>query len=349
MDDRTTGRRRSMTPAEFSVLLSRRKLPSVLLFDGEDQHQKHAALADLRRALLPEGLEDLNETMLEDPDPDTLIAAAETLPFMADRRLIVVRDDPALVGRKEPEDRLLSYLPQAPASSVILYFCVQNVDRKKKLFKAIEKLGGEVNFEPLKGAALTSFVVRAFHDLGRECPERTADLLIFTSGSDTGVLLSEAAKIAAFHPENPTVLPEDIEALATPSVENRIFRLTDAVCAGQADRALSLLRNLQLNGERPEGITGILLRQFRLLQHVKIMQYEKRSTGDIQTALGLKNSYALQSFLRQAGAFSGRQVKEAVLLCLDTDLKAKSGQLNGKTALDALVLKLLLLREDGKT
>ncbi len=337
-----------MTPSDFSVLLSRRTLPSVLLFDGEEQHQKQEALAALRRALLPEGLEDLNETLLEDPDPDTLIAAAETLPFMADRRLIIVRDDPALVGRKEPDERLLSYLPQAPATSVILYFCVQHADHKKKLFKAVDHLGGVVVFEPLKGAALTSFVVRTFRDLGRECPERTADLLIFTSGSDTGVLLSEASKIAAYRPENPTILPEDIEALATPSVENRVFRLTDAVCAGQADRALSLLRNLQLNGERPEGITGILLRQFRLLQHVKIMQYEKRSTGDIQAALGLKNSYALQNYLRQAGAFSGRQVKEAVSLCLDTDLKAKSGQLNGKTALEALVLKLLLLRKDVK-
>ena len=334
-----------MTPSDFSALLSRQKLPSVLLFRGEDQVQKREALSALRKALLPEGLEDLNETILEDPDADAIIAAAETLPFMADRRLVMIRDYPPLVGRKEPEDRLLDYLPQAPASAVILFFCVQPVDRKKKLCKILEKLGGDVDFEPLKGPALTSFVVRAFRDLGRKCSERTADYLIFTSGSDTAVLQSEIAKIAAFHPEVPAVSSDDISALATPSAENHIFRLTDAICAGQADQALTLLRNLLLNGERPEGIIAILLRQFRLLQHVKIMQYEKRSSADIQTALGLKNSFALQSWLTQAKSFTGGQVKAAVACCLEADLSAKSGRLTGKSALDGLVLKLLLLRK----
>lgn len=334
-----------MTPSDFSALLSHRKLPSVLLFRGEDQIQKREALSALRKALLPEGLEDLNETVLEDPDADAVIAAAETLPFMADRRLVMIRDYAPLVGRKEPEDRLLDYLPQAPASAVILFFCVQPVDRKKKLCKILEKLGGDVDFEPLKGPALTSFVVRAFRELGRECPERTADYLIFTSGTDTAVLLSEAAKIAALHPEDPTVTPEDVSALATPSTENHIFRLTDAICAGQTDRALTLLRDLLLNGERPEGIIAILLRQFRLLQHIKIMQYEKRSSADIQTALGLKSSFALQSWLTQARAFTGGQVKAAVAFCLEADLASKNGQLTGTSALDALVLKLLLLRK----
>ncbi len=328
----------------FARRLARKELPSVLLFDGPEEYLKQQALSDLRKALLPAGLEELNETLLEAPETDAIIAAAETLPLMADRRLILLRDYPPLVGRAEADQRLIDYLPSVPASSVLLFYCVQKTDARKKLYAAIKKMDGVVSFQPLKDLALTSFVVRAFQSQGRACDERTADLLIFISGGDTARLLSEVAKIAALHPEEPSVSPEDVKALAVPSIESRIFSLTDAVVAGQNGKAFSLLRSLLLSGEDRVGILAMLLRQYRLLQHVKIMQYEKRGNDFIRQSLGVP-AFAAGQYIRQAASYTGSQVKEAVRLCLAADEDFKTGRLNPEGGLETVMLKLLMLRK----
>ncbi len=319
-------------------------MPSVLLFTGEEEHLKQQALMDLRKALLPAGLEDLNETILENPESDALIAAAETMPFMADRRLVLVRDLAALEGRSEPDERLLNYLPQAPDYAVLLFFCAKKADERKKLFKAVQKLNGIVSFDPLKGSELTSFVTDAFRKLGRECDQHTADYLIFLSGSDTNRLLTEVAKISAYHPDAPAVDPEDVKALAVPSAEANVFQMVDAVVAGQETRAFRLLRDTLRGGEDPIRILALLLRQFRLMQHVKIMQYEKRNASDIPGALGV-SPYAARQYIRQTQLWSPSQVRDAVRLCLDTDLAVKSGELPARAeTLEDVMLRLLLTR-----
>ena len=332
-----------MDHLEFARRLEQRSLPSVLFFEGPEEHLKQTALQNLRRALLPEGMEELNESRLNAPETDELIAAAETLPFMADQRLILLRDHPAVVGRGEADERLLSYLPSAPPTAVILFYCVLPV-KQQKIKNAVKKLGGLVEFTALNDRELTTFVTKAFHDLGRECDARTADSLIFTAGKDLNLLLREAAKIASLHPDDPHVHPADVQALATPSTETVVFKIVDAVLAGQDGPAFAQLRSLLQRGERRTMILGALLRQFRLMQQVKIMQFEKKSQPAICAALGV-SSYAAQQYIRQAASYTGRQVKEAVSLCLNTDLEVKSGLLREEGALESVMLKLLLLRK----
>ena len=332
-----------MNRTEFDRLISLNQVPSVLLFEGEEQHLREDALARLRAALLPQGLEELNETRLEAPETDELIAAAETIPFMADRRLVIIRDHPALIGRAEADGRLAEYLPKVPASTVLLFDCVQKPDGRKKLYGIIRKLGGVVTFARMTDRELTGFVTHAFYQQGKSCDERTADFLIFTCGSDTARLLSEVAKIASLRPGD-AVRPEDIRALATPSSESTVFEMVDAVTTGQKTRAFALLRSRLLAGDDRVSLLAMLLRQYRLLQHVKIMKYEKRPDAEIRAALGLPD-YPARQLMAQAANCTGGQVKKGVRICLDTDFAIKTGKLNPEGAVEAVMLKLLELRK----
>ena len=330
----------------FYQLLSRGTLPSVLLFVGDDEYSKNAAYHALRSALLPAGLEDLNETLLDAPDTDTIIAAAETMPLMTDRRLVIIRDHPALSGRTEIDESLLQYLPGAPASSLLLFYCTQKPDGRKKLYTAIKKENGIVTFSPLKDNELTSFVTEQFHKAGKECDERTADYLIFISGTDTNLLAREVQKIASYHPDVPQVHPDDVRILATPSLESSVFQMVDAVVANQQARAFSLLRSQLLNGQDRVFILAMLLRQFRLLQQIKILQYEKKSREVLLSSLGVP-SFAAEQYIRQAASYTGGQVKQAVRLCFETEYAIKSGRLNAEGALEAVILKLLTLKNSN--
>ncbi len=333
-----------MDHKEFYKILSQGSLPSVLLFEGEEEQQKHSALNKIREMILPSGMESLNETVLDDPTVDQIIADAETQPFMSDKRLIVIRDLPALVGRSEADDRLISYLPSIPETSVLIFYCTGKSDGRKKLYAAIKKAGGIVSFSPLRGSELVRYVTDSFHAEGKECDERTAEYLIFTVGNDTGLLLSEIRKLASYTGDRHVILSADITSLSTASTECTVFQMVDAVVTGQRNRAFTLLRNQILSGTDRMAILSMLLRQYRLLQHVKIMKYEKPNADYIRSVLGV-SPYAFEQYLRQASGYSGGQIKKAVQICFDAEYAVKSGRIQADGAVETVILKLLTLRE----
>ncbi len=332
-----------MDRKDYTRAISQHSLPQVLLFEGDEEHLKQDALAELRRAVLPEGMETLNETVLSDPSVDQLIADTETQPFMSDKRLVIVRDFPALMGRAEADERLISYLPSVPETAILLFYCTGKPDGRKKLYSAIKKQGGIVTFASLRGAELTRFVTDTFKQDGKECDDRTAEYLIFTVGSDTGLLVSEIHKISSYAEGRSSVLAEDISLLATPSTECTVFQMVDAVVTGQRTRAFTLLRNLLLSGTDRMAILAMLLRQYRLLQHIKIMQFEKKGGDYIRNTLGVP-PFAVDQYLRQASSYTGGLVKKAVQICFDTEYAVKSGRILPDGALETVVIRLLNLR-----
>ena len=117
----------------FSKLRSG-ELPQALLFDGEEEYTKDSALAQLRAKVLPEGLEEMNETPLSGTaSAAEIVDACEMLPFLSPKRLVVVRGS-ALVqktqgaAKDEGLDRLLQYLDHLPEHVILLFFCRGEAD-----------------------------------------------------------------------------------------------------------------------------------------------------------------------------------------------------------------------------
>ena len=332
-----------MDRKEFSQLLKAGNVKGAYLFEGVEENIKAATLQALRKAILPEGLEELNETLMDAPQTDAIIAACETLPFMADKRLIIVREHPALTGRADADERLIAYIPQVPESAVVVFLCRGKADARKKLYTAIKKANGVVSFAPLTDAELNAWIVKTFAGLGKTVSPQTASVLSFTVGSDTALLRREIEKLAALAGDRDTVTEEDVHAVATRSVECTVFEMVDAVVAGQQGKAFGLLRDMLTTGSDRLGILAMLLRQFRLMQHIKIMQFEKLSPGDIKQRLGIA-PFAAERCMRQASGYSGGQVKKAVQICLNTEYMVKSGGYNQEGALESAMLQIFALK-----
>lgn len=333
-----------MDRKEFAQAVRDGKARGVYLFEGPEENLKAAALSQLRKALLPEGLEELNETVLDAPATDALIAAAETLPFLAEKRLVIVREHPALTGRGEGDDRLKEYVANAPDTAVVVFLVRGKADARKKLYLAIKKHGNIVSFNPMTDAELNAWIVRAFAVLGKECAPQTASLLAFTVGGGTALLRQEIDKLSALAGERSVITDEDVRQVATRSIECTVFEMVDAVVARQEGRAFGLLRDMLTAGEQRLGILAMLLRQYRLLQHVKIMQYEKKPVQEIKSNLGVA-PFAAERCIRQAAAYTGGEVRQAVEICLTTEMNVKSGRFNDEGALESAILRLFALRK----
>ena len=333
-----------MDRKEFTQLIKAGAVSGAYLFEGVEENIKAATLQALRKAILPEGMEELGESLMDAPDTSAIIAACETLPFLADKRLVIVREHPALTGRSDADEKLLSYIPNVPESAVLVFLCRGKADARKKLYTAIKKAGGIVSFAPLTDAELNAWVVKAFAGLGKSVSPQTASVLTFTVGSDTALLRREIDKLAALAGDRDSVTEEDVHAVATRSIECTVFEMVDAVVAGQQGKAFGLLRDMLTAGSDRLGILAMLLRQFRLMQHIKIMQYEKLSPADIKTRLGIA-PFAAERCIRQAAGYTGGQVKKAVQICLNAEYKVKSGGWNQEGALEAAMLEIFHLKQ----
>ncbi len=321
-------------------------LRGAYLFEGVEEYVKASALAAAEKALLPPGLEQLNEAVLENPSADALVAAAETLPFLAEKRLVVLRELAAFTGRGEGDDRLGEYLARVPESCVVILYVQGKADARKKLYQAVKKHGTVVSFQPMDEGELNRWLIRTAKGLGKELSPGDAAYLSFLAGTDAATLKTELEKLAALTGERTAITRADMDAICTRSMECTVFEMVDAVVAGQEGKAFGLMHDMLATGGDRLGILAMLLRQYRLLFHVKVMQREKLPPAQIKKNLGLPG-FAADRTLRQAAGYTGWQARRAMETCLRAEYQVKSGAWNQEGALEAAMLEIFRLRKGG--
>ena len=330
----------------FFQSLKGEEMPGGLyLFQGEEEHVKRSALERLRERVLPEGLAELNETVLDNPPASDIVAAAETMPMMAERRLVIVRDSALLLsGRARDEaadcERLAAYLPKLPGYTLLLFYCHGGIDGRKKLSQTLGKLATVVRFDPLGDEELIRWMRATLKaEGGKTIGTRQAQHLAFTSGRDLAALTGELHKLAHYLGEREAVEAEDIDAVATRSLECTVFQLVDALVEGREGRAFELLAAMLEARESRLGILAMLLRQYRLLLTLKWMQEEGIDRAAQQRRLGVQ-SFVFDRTQKQAKGYTLERLKEAVALCVDTDYAVKSGRMREDAALERAMLML---------
>ena len=330
---------RGMDRTQFMNLFRQGKVSGAWLLEGEEDRLRRSAVEEIRKTLLPPGLEALNGVSLTAPDTDSLIAACETLPFMADMRLVTVREQAGLAGRAEAEDRLCEYIGKVPAHCLLLFLLHGASDGRKKLPKALAKAGRIVNFSRMQEGELCGWIIASFAELGKTCDQQSARELMFASGTDGTRLSGEIAKLAALAGDEPFISRELVRQGASPTAEYSVFQLVDAVVTGQQAQALRQMHTLLTAGESPMAILALLLRQYRMLQRVKILKLERVPPQNYAAALGVQD-WQVRNYLRQADALTGRNVRDGIRCCLEMEYKVKSGQISHRGCLETVLLQL---------
>ena len=324
----------------------------VYLFYGVEEFVKRGAVERLRQKLLPEGLEALNESAYEGEVPARqLIEAAQTLPMMCKRRLVVSRDWPPLLpgaarNEKEEAQQIIDWLPKAPETCTLVFFVRQAPDLRKKLPAALVKLGADVKFEYLSDADLFKWAAGRLKGAGKQIDREAVNQLVFMAGRALTALDGELGKLAAYVGERPLIRRADVERVVHPSLECTVFQMIDALMAGKAARAHELYKVMLEAGENRVGILAMLTRQMRILTHIKLLKGQGMGLREIERALEL-NHYAAQQAERQAAQLTLQAVEAGYKACAEADYQIKSGQVRDAAAVDARMLRLGAMRGGG--
>lgn len=333
-----------MTHQAFFDALKSGSIARVYLFSGEEEHVKRSALKRLRERILTPGLEQINETILDNPTADAVIAACETLPMMDARRLVVVRDSALLTsGRARDEaaeaERLTAYVKRAPETTCLVFYCTGTIDKRKKLAQALSKGAEAVQFSPLDDVELARWIRATCRGYGKAISPQTAQYLAFTSGRDLTLLLREIEKLASYAQGRDEIVQQDVDAVATRTAECTVFNMVDAILAGQEARAFELLAHLLQSGEARIGILALIQRQYRQLMHVRLMQEGKVPTGEQMKRLGVPG-FVFNRLQGQARAYDAQGLVRCVRLCEETDYAIKSGRVREDAGLERAMLRL---------
>lgn len=317
----------------------------VYLFSGEEEYVKESAVQRLRGMLLPPGLETLNETVLNDPPAATLIEAAETLPFMSDKRLVLVKDLSLLMNGRASKDadsdaeRLVKWLDDPPQDCVVVFYLHGEGDGRKKLFTTIAKKHAAVKFDLLEDKEIGKWISGQLKKDGKKMEPAAVSELTFLAGRGLSRLAGEVEKLRAYVQDRPTITQEDVRAVVSPSLESSVFRLVDAVIDRDLQTAGQLLTLLIDQGESTLGILAMLTRQVRFMAYMKAMRDDGQPLPAIEKALAM-NHYGAQRTERQIRRFSAQTLMQAYQMCVDADYSVKSGQARDRAALDRVIFLL---------
>lgn len=342
-----------MNHSEFFAALKAGRIGRCYLLEGREEFIKRSALKALRETVVSGDFAAMNDTRLTDPAPDELIAAAETLPFLSDRRFIEVRDCAMLQGDKSKNydeesavKRLDEYLDHLPDTVCLVFYVRGKADARKKLYGALKKKAAVVSFEPLEDRELTQWIARTLSRRGKKISQAACQKLWFSAGRDLTLLDQEIGKLAAYVGEKEEITERDVDAVCIRSTEYRIYDLTDTLLSGRPGKAMDMLGALLRDGEERLALLPMLGRQCRQLKYAKALAAEGVGSEGIASRLGIP-SFAARKLLGMARDFSAEQLNRMCALCLDTEYQVKSGQMMEAGSLEKVMLSILAIRKEN--
>lgn len=329
------------------------------LYHGPDHFSMQEALAVLRRAVLgDDGMAAFNETRLDGRGLKLadLQVAAESLPFLGEHRLVLVR---GLAGRGEGGaaekggtkalmEGLVQLWGRLPPSTVLVHLegslTPANVLLKAlSTWRAAQPLpdaAAEIRaFDAPRAADLPNWLRRRAQGRGGTIEPAAAaalaDALTRDRHVDLGLADQELEKLLLWAEGRP-VGAADVAELVTPVNVEGIFAFIDALAERRGALAVAILHKYLEGGEPPLRILALVARQFRLLLLLQALQAEGKPPAELKSALGVA-PFLVPKLQGQAARFSLRFLEAALRRLRDMDTEIKTGRIAADLALDLFV------------
>jgi DNA polymerase III subunit delta len=315
------------------------------LFYGPDEFRMEKVLATLRTLLVPEAVRDFNLEVLygddkigdEHIEPEGVVNKASSVPFLAQRRLIILRRTESLTA--DQLERFLPYL-EKPSPSTCLVFISSRTNFNTKFYKKFRSEGVAVLFDELKGKKIVPWIKRtASEDLGMTLDGEACAYLHAVVGNRPRELYSELEKLHLRYGK--TVSLDQVKEAVTHSRVYTIFELMDAVSTKDCGSSLRILkRYLEEEDPRdaPLGLISMLNRQIRLLWQTKAVLLKRGGTQEVQKKTGL-SGFPVKKLVEQAPRWTEKELEDALERLRWSDDRLKSGS-SSKVILETLILSL---------
>ena len=311
------------------------RIKNAYLLYGEERYLIRQYRDKLKNAIVSAD-DTMNYSAFEGDDINQkeIIDLAETLQFFADRRLVLIEDSGMF---KKGGDELGEYLPTIPETTFFV-FVEQEVDKRSKIFKAVKKIGNAVEFNKQTDDTLAKWVGGRIKKEGKGMSQAAYNLFISKTGTDMENIDKELEKLICYCMDKEVIDIEDVEAVTTEQVQNKVFEMVECITSHKQKRALELYYDLLALKEPAMRIMYLITRQFQILLTVKAMTNRGFANKEIASKAGCPE-WAVRKYQAQCRGYSVDELKEAIHDGVYFEEAVKTGKMNDQMAVELFIMQ----------
>ncbi len=322
------------------------KIPPIVVFYGDEEFQKAQSLQRLLNALLPPEVDrsmafcEYDGSTPENQGGPTLAAVMDdlaTLPFLADRRVVLIRDADKFISAHR--DKLERYL-KSPAPTGTLVLACRSFEKNTRLYKAAAAARGQlVECKKLTTRGLIDFVTADVRARRQRIDSATAARLVELIGQDQGLLAGEVEKLYLYAYDRPAITVNDVSDLVGLTREEKIFAVMDAAATGRLPQALQLWQQVvATDRDAVYKAVGGMSYKVRAWLAAHQMVADGMPVGAIASKVGMwKRERELSELLRRLTATRLKRILAAIA---QLDSQAKVGSRSIDTGIEAVLTEV---------
>ena len=276
----------------------------VYLLFGDEPFLVNSYKKRLREAIAGDDTMNYNYFEGKGPDVKEIISLADTMPFFAERRLVLI-DGSGFFKSSAPEE-LVNYIPEIPESTCMV-FVENEVDKRNKLYKKVKDNGYAAELKKQDADQLMRWAAGILSKDGKKITRQVMEYFMERTGDDMENIRMELEKLICYTMGREVITKEDVEAVGTVHVTNRIFEMVTAIVAGNTRKAMDLYEDLLTLKEPPMRIMFLIAKQFNQLLQVKELAGKGAQKSEIASRVKVP-PFVAGKLMEQARAFTREQI-----------------------------------------
>lgn len=313
-----------------------------LLF-GEEAYLRNYYKKALRNALVSPD-DTLNYSYFEGSNTDIgqVVDLINTMPFMADHRVVLCENTGWMAKEEGSESANLSMLTDALENigeDVVFILSEQKADKRSKLFKLINKIGVVEEYKAETEDNLARWCMGYLRNQGKAIQPSVAGYLVSEVGTDMTLLSLELDKLAAWCLDRNEVTQKDVDTVCTHQVNGKIFDMITAISQKRQKEALRLYYDLLTLRESPFHIQSLLVRQYNNMLVIKDGLNRGYSAQIIAQKAGMQD-WLVRRMSDTVRRMTLRQIRDCIEACAKAEEDIKTGNMADTLSIELLIISL---------
>ena len=315
--------------ARLKADLKAEQLQNIYIFHGEETYLRTRYLQQVRQLLIPAGFEEFNDHRLNGKGltVQTLSETVEAMPMMAQHTLVTVEDMNLFKLDEGQRSALIGLMEDFPEYCTLIFvydtLAYKRDGKMKKLCAALDAHACVVEFAQQERQQLVNWLRRRFAALDHDIDPTTADHLLFTCGTLMTELVPEIEKIAAYA-KHERITVGDINAVADPILDARVFDMTNCITAGKYDDAARVLSEQLRMQTEPIVILAAVGKELRRLYTARMALDAGKDRLWLKQLWGMSSDYPAKLLMQAAKKVDHDWCSNAVIRCQRLDRRMKS-------------------------
>lgn len=334
--------------SEIHKKISPSNISLLYLFYGTEDFIMEETKNKIINTVLSEDEKEFNLSLfnMSESPIDAAIDEAETMPFLGDKRVVIIKEALFLTGQKEKNNidhdlvRLQQYIENpAPFTVFVIIVPFEKLDERKKIVKTLKSKSEVLHAEVQSEASIMHWMENRSKSFNVSMENEAKQKLLELIGPNLMLLSNEIDKMALFVGDGGVIEQEVVTKLSSRTLEQNIFELVENVITRNISDALRIYYDLLEQKEEPIKILALLAGQFRLILQAKLLSGKGYGQNQITSLLKV-HPYRVKLAVGQGKGFSEEELKSILTNLAEADYQIKSGKMNKVLVLELFFTKI---------